>query len=111
MKSVNITLNKSPYTLVDDSDEHHIDIHIPSLFQLMQVDSRGKKDNFLDDILEDIALSKIVVYRYSFAGISIYDFEVKNSSWNDYPRPQSLGRQILKYTGKKKKIGSIGLAQ
>ncbi len=109
MKSANITLNNSLYTLVDDSDEHHIDIHIPGLFQLIQVDSRDKKDNFLEDILDDIKKSQVITYRYSFAGVSIYDFEVKNSSWNDYPRPQSLGRQLLKRIGKKKVIGPIGL--
>jgi len=111
MKTIHIQLNKTPYVIEDDSNSRHIGIYIPGLFQLMHVDYRDKEDNFLQDIVQDIAQSKITVYQYSLAGIKMFDFEVQDSTWNDYLRTLSISKQLLKRFGKKKKIGNIELQE
>ena len=111
MRTVHIQLNKTSFIVKDDSNDQYVDISIPGLFQLMDVDFRSEEDDFLKDILQDISQSKITVYQYSFAGMKVFDVEVQGSAWSDYPRSLSVWKQLLKRFGRKKKVGNMRLKE
>ncbi len=69
MKKVDVIIGAKNYTIIDNSGSDDVNIYIPGLCQLMLVDYRDKKDDFLADVLEDIKMAGSKYILTNFYGL------------------------------------------
>jgi hypothetical protein len=107
-KNISVKLGSQHLIIIDESGDSNVDIYIPNLFPLMQIDSRDSGVNYIDGIINDINQKRLKVFAYKLVGKVVYDFKVsEGSEWNDYPRPQTLLKSIVKLLGRAKMIGYL----
>lgn len=109
-KIVNVKLNQQQLKIIDESGASYVNIYIPGMFQLMQIDANEQDADYLGDIVRDIKNHKLEVVKFQLAFMRHYDFIVKEgSTWNDYPRPHSLLNSVARRFGRATKVGYLEL--
>ncbi len=105
-----IKVGTKHYEIIDERGDNFVNIYIPKLTQLFQIDSLDKDIDYIGDIISDIENKRLELYEYKFLGFKYFDIKIRTgSAWSDYPKSQTPLKALVKKVGTAYKIGFIEL--